>query len=176
MVDPFDCYAKLQGEADYLLHYSDWIIKHEDRWTDHFGFKAVELDRDVLLEEEPLLALVNFYNPIARMGILRVKPHNFYDWHVDEHRLSCINLLLSTEHHSHTLFGIQYDHLNREILELKYEPKRYYLFNNQVQHCVCNLDEDRYLFSIYFQEEMRFKDVRKLFEEAELLADAEDLV
>ena len=174
MLNPNNCYAKLKGEADYLLHYSKWIIKHEDRWQDHFGFKAVELDRDLILEEEPLLALVNMYNPIARLGLLWVKSKNFYDWHVDEHRLSCINLLISEDHHSHTLFGLQRDHLNKDIVELKYEPKRYYLFNNQVQHCVCNLDEDRHLFSIYFQDEMRFKDVKKILEEAELLAEAED--
>lgn len=169
MINPSDCFVKLKGKADFLLHYSKWIIKHEDRWTDHFGFQAVELDKDGILDEEPILTLVNMYHPIARMGILRVPAKNFYDWHVDEHRLSCINLLISQKHHSHTLFGIQRDGLNKEILELEYEPKRYYLFNNQVQHCVCNLDEDRYLFSIYFQEEMRFKDVRKLLKEAELL-------
>ena len=174
MLNPLDCYAKLKGEADYLLHYSKWIIRHEDRWQDHFGFKAVELDRDAILDEEPILTLVNMYHPIARMGLLRVPPKNFYDWHVDEYRLSCINLLLSEDHHSHTLFGLQKDHLNKDIVELKYAPKRYYLFNNQVQHCVCNLDEDRYLFSIYFQEEMLFKDVRKILKEAELLAEAED--
>ena len=170
-MDPLNCYAKLKGKADYLLHYCNWIIKHDDRWTDHFGFKAIELDRNALLKEEPLLERVNMYAPIARMGLLLVKSYNFYNWHVDEHRLSCINLLLSTENHSHTLFGIPHDNLNREILELKYEPKRYYLFNNQVEHCVCNLDKDRYLFSIYFQEEMQFNDVRELLKRADLLAD-----
>ena len=169
MINPSDCFVKLKGKADFLLHYSKWIIKHEDRWTDHFGFQAVELDKETILDEEPVLTLVNMYNPIARMGLLRVPAHSFYDWHVDEFRLSCINLLISSDHHSHTLFGQQRDDLNKDILELEYKPKRYYLFNNQIPHCVCNLDKDRYLFSIYFQEEMLYKDVRKLLKEAELL-------
>jgi len=174
MIKPSDCYAELKGEADYLLHYSDWIIKHENRWTDHFGFKAVELDKDTLLQEEPLLGLVNIYSPIARMGLLRVPAFNFYDWHVDEYRLSCINLLISTNNHSHTLFGVQNDDLNKQVCELQYKPKRFYLFNNQIKHCVCNLDQERYLFSIYFQEEMRYKDVHNLLNQADLIADVSE--
>ncbi len=172
LMNPLNCYAKLNGKADYLFTYRNWIIKYENCWTDHFGFKAAELNCNAVLKKEPLLEHVNMYAPIARMGLLLVKASTFYNWHVDEHRLSCINLLLSTENHSHTLFGIPYDDLNRKILELKYEPKQYYLFNNQVQHCVCNLDKDRYLFSIYFQKEMPFKDIRETLKKANLLAES----
>jgi hypothetical protein len=79
-----------------------------------------------------------------------------YDWHVDEFRLSCINLLISQDHHSHTLFGMQRNYANKVITELEYEPNTFYLFNNQIQHCVINLDRPRYLLSLYFEEEIPF--------------------
>ena len=168
MLDPSSCYAKLVGKADFLLHYSKWLILHSDNWTEHFGFDAIELDRNVI-DEEPVLTEVDKIQKIGMLGLLRVKAKTFYDWHVDEYRLSCINLLVSTDHHSHTLFGKQANHLNKDVLELEYEPGRYYLFNNQVPHCVCNLDEDRYLFSIYFEEETLYKDLFQCLDSQDLV-------
>lgn len=168
MLDPADCYAKFTGHADFLLGYSRWLIPKIDNWTEHFGFDAIELDRGVI-DEEPVLSKVNKIHSLGRLGLLRVKSKSFYDWHVDQHRLSCINLLISNNHHSHTLFGQQSDHLNKQIIELQYEPGCYYLFNNQVQHSVCNLDKDRYLFSIYFEQEKSYEELYGVFKGENLL-------
>jgi len=168
MLRPSNCYAKLVGKADFLLHYCRWLILHADNWTEHFGFDAIELHRDVI-DEEPVLAEVNKIQKIGKLGLLRVKSKSFYDWHVDAFRLSCINLLVSDDHHSHTLFGKKLDSRNREIIELPYEKGRYYIFNNQMEHCVCNLDEDRYLFSIYFEEEIVYEDLYQCVKSSKLL-------
>ena len=48
------------------------------------------------------------------------------------------------------------------IIELKYKPLTYYLFNNQENHAVINLDDkDRYLFSLYFKEETPYETLRE---------------
>jgi hypothetical protein len=35
------------------------------------------------------------------------------------------------------------------------------LFNNQVEHCVINLDVDRYLFSLYFEDEIAYPTIKQ---------------
>ena len=52
------------------------------------------------------------------------------------------------------------NHIN--IIELKYKPYTYYLFNNQKKHTVLNLDnKDRYVFSLYFEEETSYEILRE---------------
>ena len=74
-----------------------------------------------------------------------------------------MNLLFSTENNSHTLFGHQRDSLNKDVIELEYEPETFYLFNNQVPHTVINLDGPRYLFSLYFDQEKDYLSLRNLY-------------
>ena len=95
-----------------------------------------------------------------------------YHWHRDQNRLACINLLLSVEHHSHTLFGEPVDQLNMHCLELQHQPGRYYLFNNQVPHAVINLDVDRHLLSLEFEQAVAYPDLRLLLQEADLLVES----
>lgn len=41
-----------------------------------------------------------------------------------------------------------------------YEPKTYYLFNNQAIHGVINKSEPRYMFSLYFENEINYQDLQ----------------
>ena len=54
-------------------------------------------------------------------------------------------------------------------LELRYEPDRFYLFNNQVPHSVINLDVNRYLFSLEFTEPLSYAELKRRFADAGLL-------
>jgi hypothetical protein len=162
-------YAKIKAEPDALLFYLSELKDQADDWEDHFGFGAIELD-PALIQSDSALHVIHNVQPIDRLGLLRIAPNTFYEWHTDTHRESCVNMLVSQNHHSHTLFGRQVDELNREVVELQYEPFSLYLFNNQAEHCVLNLDGPRYLFSLYFQEETPYKTVRERLKKAKLLS------
>lgn len=162
-----DCFVPLAQKAEGIVDYVNWTIDQELPWGQHFGFDAQPISR-YWVEEEPALKAVNACNPIKQLGLLKVAPHSMYDWHTDEYRQSCLNLLISTDHHSHTLFGKQRDHINKNVCELKYEPRTYYLFNNQIEHCVINLDGPRYLISLYFEEEKPYQELKELFSQKNL--------
>lgn len=150
------CFCPLKTKAKSIVDCALTIVQDDLAWEEHFGFDAFELSLDPVLQLEPALKAVNDKHKIQRIGILRTHANSMYDWHVDEFRLSCVNLLISQKHHSHTLFGMQRNYANKVVTELEYEPNTFYLFNNQIQHCVINLDGPRYLLSLYFEEEIPF--------------------
>lgn len=157
-----NCFLPLLQKAEGIVDYVSWVVQQDLPWGKHFGFDAQPIS-EYWIEEEPALRTVHACAPIKQLGLLRVPQQSMYDWHTDEYRLSCLNLLISQDHHSHTLFGGQRDHINKDICELKYEPRTYYLFNNQVEHCVINLDGPRYLISLYFEQETPYQELKDLF-------------
>jgi len=167
MADPY--FKELTLQPDLLLDEINSIDKEKQIWSDHFGFHAIELDPN-LIQADAALKLVHQVQPIARIGLLMIRPLNFYKWHTDGFRQCCLNMLISQDHSSHTLFGKQFDYQNMSIVELKYKPKTLYLFNNQEQHCVINFNGPRYLFSLYFCEETPYQIVRDRLAAAGLLA------
>jgi hypothetical protein len=172
MTDPLaarDCYALLEQPAhDLLGHCRQLAANPEAFWLPHFGFQAMALSRG-WISREPALLAIDAICPIAQVGILRMPDHWVYHWHRDQNRQACINMLLRTDHHSHTLFGQSINSTNMRCLELAYEPGRYYLFNTQIPHTVINLDVDRHLFSLEFVEAVPFGELRDRFAAAGLL-------
>lgn len=154
------CFSLLKLPAGGILaHCSLAIDNAEQHWWPHYGFLASPLDSD-WIEREPALRAVQQITPIKQLGILKMPDHWVYHWHRDQNRQACINLLLSRHHHSHTLFGEPVNGTNMHCLELTYRPGRYYLFNNQVPHTVINLDVDRYLLSLEFEEARSYDELR----------------
>ena len=157
-----DCFCPLRQKAEQLPDFIAWAIGEDPVWESHFGFEAFEIPSE-FIELEPALSELNKIWPIGRLGLLKVDGMSVYDWHVDQHRLSCVNMLFSVNSMSHTLFGTQRDHLNKDVVELIYEPDTFYLFNNQVLHTVINLDSPRYLFSLYFEQEKDYFELKDLY-------------
>lgn len=163
-----DCFAPLKQKAQELPSYLHELAHSNPPWQEHFGFECVQISND-WIEKEPALKTVHSHQRIQRLGLLRIEGNSMYDWHTDSYRQSCINMLISPNHHSHTLFGVNRDYVNKDIVELKYEPNTYYIFNNQMQHCVINLDGPRYLFSLYFEVETIYPQLRALMEINEVI-------
>jgi hypothetical protein len=157
-----NCYVPLRLCAEGL------VAKQQTLWLPHFGFLATPLSRD-WITSEPALRAVQQICPIAQLGILQMPDHWVYHWHRDQNRQACINLLISSNHHSHTLFGRSVSDTSMHCLELRYEPGRFYLFNNQVPHSVINLDVNRYLFSLEFAEAFPCAALKQRFADAGLL-------
>jgi hypothetical protein len=163
------CFSPLRTPAAGLLNHCQELIANPERlWWPHYGFLATPLSSS-WIEEEPALREVQQITPIARLGILKLPALWVYSWHRDQTRQACINLLLSRDHHSHTLFGEPVNSTTFEALELCYPPSRYVLFNNQVPHTVINLDRDRYLLSLEFSEPTPYEELRSRFLAAGLL-------
>lgn len=168
MILPEDCYAPLKVKAGSLFKYLQELVHSSLDWNKHFGFDCIEIDNS-WIEQELALSQVHKLHPIKQLGLLRVAPYSFYDWHVDVYRQSCINMLINLDHHSHTLFGYQQDEHTKDVIELRYQPRTFYLFNNQIDHCVANLDGPRYVFSLYFNKETHFEFIKKDLKEANLI-------
>ena len=162
-MNPNDCFSEIKTKSNKLVFYLEHLISSKNlSWQQHFGFDVIFLN-NFWIEKELALNQINKLHPIKQLGLLKVQHKSFYDWHVDDFRQSCINCLVSKEHHSYCLFGEHKDEwYHNNLIELKYKPYTYYLFNNQKKHAVLNLDKkDRYLLSLYFKEEASYEILRK---------------
>ena len=162
-MNPIDCFSEIKTKSNKLAIYLEHLISSKNlSWQQHFGFNVIFLDNG-WIQKELALNEINKIHPIKQLGLLKVENKSFYDWHVDDYRQSCINCLVSKEHNSYCLFGEHKDKWYHDnIIELKYKPYTYYLFNNQKQHTVLNLDNrNRYLFSLYFNKETSYEILRE---------------
>ena len=156
-----DCYTLLSGAAGGVLEHCRAVAGSSATvWQRHYGFLATRIGQE-WVEREPALQAVDRLCPIAQMGILQMPDHSVYQWHRDQHRQACINMLLSGEHNSHTMFVKEVGTQSMECIELCYEPGRYYLFNNQMPHSVVNLSRNRYLLSLEFEKPFTYGELRK---------------
>ena len=157
-----DCFSEIKTKANELVPFLEFLISLDLPWKEHFGFEAFPVET-CWIEREAALREIDKINPIKQLGLLKIPRKSFYNWHVDDFRQSCINLLVSKNHHSYSMFGKhKNNYYHDDIIELNYEPLTYYLFNNQEKHAVINLDnKDRYLFSLYFKEETPYETLRE---------------
>lgn len=118
-------------------------------WFDYFGFTSLQIDTATVLSTSDVLCNLNSRIKIQYTGITQMTPAEYYGLHTDTVRGVSINMLLEN-HHSHCVFV---DPVNgKDLIELCYEPGEMYVFNSQIPHTVINLSENRYMFSVQFQE------------------------
>lgn len=143
---PFYAMPSKSTIADELL---DFAISTES-WKPYYNFNAVQIPFSLAFKD-PVIEAIGLKYPLA-MGVIRLDPYTTYDWHVDSRRGACINMLLN-DVKSNCLFSVGRTEATHGFLELKYQPKTYYAFNNQVPHMVINFEEPRYLMSVEFKED-----------------------
>lgn len=149
-INPINCYSKISEKSSIVETYCQNIIKNNSSvWYPYIGWDVNLVPRDIILDE-PVLKKINEKYVINRGAILKSDAYQNYEWHTDEYRGVCINMLLSFDHVSHCFFGVKKNENNVYFHELNYEPKTFYLFNNQFPHSVINFDKPRYLFSLEF--------------------------
>jgi hypothetical protein len=117
-------------------------------WKPYFNFQATQVPFDLAFSD-PILYMMGMQHKLA-VGILRLDPYTTYDWHVDERRGVCVNMLLNNAK-SNCLFSVGAALATHSFIELKYRVGSYYVFNNQVPHMVTNFNESRYLMSVEFE-------------------------
>jgi hypothetical protein len=152
-------FSEIIGSSEIIPNYFDSNIKYngDTEWIDIFGFDAVKIEKNIWIKER-ILDLVNKKFPIFACGILRINSNSTYDWHVDDERGVCINMLLSFDHFSKCCF-----YENNEVIILNYKKSKFYLFNNQKLHMVENFEKPRYLFSIQFVDKKEKLDYNTVY-------------
>jgi hypothetical protein len=130
--------------ADELLDFA----MSTGAWQPYYNFSAVQVPFDLAFKDPVLESIGAKY--FLAVGIVRLDPYTTYDWHVDTKRGVSINMLLN-DVKSQCLFSLGETEATHGFLELKYQPKTYYVFNNQVPHMVINFAQTRYLMSVEFQ-------------------------
>lgn len=130
--------------ADELLDFA----MSTGSWQPYYNFSAVQVPFDLAFSD-PVLAGIGAKHSLA-VGIVRLDPYTTYDWHIDTKRGVSINMLLN-DVKSNCLFSVGETEATHQFLELKYQPKTYYVFNNQVPHMVINFAQTRYLMSVEFK-------------------------
>ena len=123
------------------------IAKDNNPWIPYYNFMAKPVPHEVLNQDPFFDWLKDRYEYIG--GIIRMNKFEQYDWHVDTRRGVGINMLLS-HGKSFVYFTETPNELVKSVYPHKYQDDTYYLFNTQVPHCVINLDQPRYLFTIEF--------------------------
>jgi hypothetical protein len=141
---------------DYVWNYKDqylWNYRHFQYQTDV---------NQSLIERDSFLASIHSHLQ-GKLRFFKFPSMTFYRWHVDVGNLCNFNLIFLPQR-AHTLF---LDHQNtthgsqqiHSVEEVKYVPGEWTLFNSQITHSVCNLDNDtRYLLT-YSVEKYTYDEV-----------------
>lgn len=97
----------------------------------------------------------------GRLTLYKFPANQVYHWHKDASIGCSLNMVLE-EYNSHSLFSYS-DKANKyvePIVELKYKPETWYIFNSQERHTVINLDDkDRILFTLIMPKGTNYHDV-----------------
>lgn len=152
MINTDDYYYKLNESCSLIDEITAHISKSLWMWVPFMyvdaNFPTTIFNKDKFLTSIPKHFYPGFY-------LYKIPNQTVYNWHKDYEMSSSINMVLE-DYHSHTLF-LTSDYTKESkmvsnIIELKYEPKTWYLFNSQQLHSVVNLDErDRYLLTVTFR-------------------------
>ena len=143
------CYKKLNKSHIIKDHFKS--VKDNLKFNEYYGFDISLIDKDIWLSE-PLLNEVNKKFKIKDCAYLKLNSYTNYKWHKDVIRGASINMLMTPDAKSYTLFGEEKSEDQIEFIKLDYESEYFYLFNTQMIHSVFNLDKTRYIFSVEFEK------------------------
>ena len=166
--------------SDKMYHQA--INAHKDLWGDFYNLAGQPTVKVLVAEDD--WEIDSWWRHLYKAhpftaGIAKLKANTYYDWHIDTDRGVRVNMLLNNWDTSHCMFNpnmkrgesdynIQLADLKqgeREFVELKYTPQRYYLFNTQVAHTIYNFNEPRYLLTLDFDEDITNLTYKQLLEE-----------
>jgi len=164
-----DFFLKIDQNIDPIVPIiNEFLTTVEWKWVPYqniaINTSSIELE---ILEACPLLS--KFKQQFGgKFHLYNIPGKAVYTWHRD-HSISCALNMVLEEYHCHTLFSKSKHPLDSSppdqnnilsVVELKYEPKKFYIFNNQLPHSVTNLDRDRTLVTYIFPKPASYYDIR----------------
>jgi len=157
-MEPNECYRTLYCNAGNLAEYALAEALSRDVWHPYFGFQAISLDIDHVFSLCPTLETINTIAKIKGVGVTKMLSNDYYKLHTDTERGVGINMLLQ---HRNS-FCAYVDPQENKTLLLDYQSNTMYLFNTQVLHTVLNFEEDRYMFTVEFEDTRKLLPYRAL--------------
>lgn len=127
-------------------------------WYDLPGYQGIEVPKQVLLNESFFQSLDQKFGLVGG-AILKWPSMISYFWHEDGDRNSTVNMQLSYDGHSHTIFGNKQSDWHMDIEELIYEPGYFYLFNTQEPHEMINLGKERYFLTTRIESDPTYEEL-----------------
>lgn len=146
-----DQYFKKFKTTSKIISSLSESLSQIDTWESNYGLHTCIIS-DKIWRKEPLLDIIDKQFPIEFGFLIKIPPSTLYNWHVDGTRAAGINLKLTQDAHSYTLFGDTLDEWNDQFVQLDYQNDSFYLFNTQHKHCVINFDKYRYMFTIQLMQ------------------------
>jgi hypothetical protein len=151
-----DCFREVSVKST-ILEQVQAVVEDTSPWGLYYNFIVKSIPK-IVIEQDSFLKKLHAKFPFTPY-VFKVLPNSFYNWHLDSKRGCSVNMLLSTDTDSHCLFSIDNTNITFKFVELQYEKHKYYAFNTQEPHCVINLGNPRYLFSIEFEEQITYKEL-----------------
>lgn len=149
-----DFFYKLNHKSNYLSDYCLKEITPKDITKEVFGWRFERVKNEIW-KNDSVLRKIDEKFPIKGIAVIHMKPNMCYKWHTDAYRLCALNLLLTANESSYTVFTNDYHNAGQDqidITRLKYEPDYFYIFNTRKSHTVLNLNEDRYMITCEFYD------------------------
>lgn len=154
-------YYKIEQMPSYLDQVKEYAKTANWTWVPFMNI-SIDFQKTLglqLIKKDKMLSGLqsNFY---AEMRLYMFPSMTVYNWHRDVEMGCSLNLVMD-DYSAHTLFNpSDKKEIIDNVVELKYEKNKWYLFNSQILHSVINVDsKDRVLLTITFPKNVTYNDV-----------------
>lgn len=156
MLQESDCFYPIKGEG---LSIENYFFNNKDNlnfrhYLPNFDVQRLCIidNKDELINENETLSKINNILKIDYCMFIEMAANSWVNWHIDSPRKGpVLNLLLTPNVKSHSLFVPEvYNSTN--IIECKYSPHKFMLYNTDIVHAVLTFDGPRYLFHATFEK------------------------
>jgi hypothetical protein len=156
-----DLFYKIEQEPNFLDKVLDYSITAKWTWVPFMNI-SIDFQKTLgleLIKQDSLLdKLRDKFDGIMRLYMF--PGMTVYNWHRDV-EMGCSMNLVMEDYDSHTLFNpTDKKEILDNVVELKYEKNKWYLFNSQILHSVVNVDlRDRLLLTITFPKHVQYQEI-----------------
>lgn len=157
---------------DNLENYQWWTGRRGGQW------QPTIFDQ-TLIDKDPFLKKIHDRLQ-GRINLFKFPPNTYYQWHCDGTNSFNLNLTLKNYDRSFIVFekinqNPNVIHKNsKEIVELRYEPLTWYVFNAQIPHTIFNLENEfRYILTYNVSKDtgISYQDFFKIATSASMAGD-----
>lgn len=157
MLKDEDCYCPLISDGTSIekyFHENFNNLNFTHYLPDFEVSRLCFLDHDTknfLIKGNETLTKVNEVLEICNCMIIELNKNSWVNWHIDAPRKGpVLNLLLTPDARSHSMFlPALYNSVN--LIECKYPPHQFVLYNTDQIHAILNFETPRYMFHAYLE-------------------------
>lgn len=125
-----------------------------------------------LVQSNETLSKIHNVLKISNCLILKLSSNSWMAWHYDLPRKGpALNLLLTPESRSFSVFTSMFPEVSN-LVECKYVPHQFCLYNTDIVHSILNFETPRYLFSACFergQTDLSWNETKDILSSLDLL-------